>query len=222
MAIGKAASCLMAAGAVWAAQFPVAHQHLRNSCNGVMTVDDRSVSFAGPKQHTWTWRYHDIRELKLARRSIYILTYKDSHFPGMDEGYEFTGEIPAAELYSALKGRMDQRLVAAMDEAPAVPRWSLPVKRLRRAGGSQGTLIVGADSIVYSTKTKDESRTWRYSDIDTISSSGPFQLTITTFERAVSQYGDRKGFNFELQQPITEAAYNELWLQIEKMNGRIQ
>jgi hypothetical protein len=38
-------------------------------------------------------------------------------------------------------------------------------------------------------------------------------LTITTLE---------KGFNFQLKQPITEARYNQLWLQIEKKNGRIQ
>jgi len=35
----------------------------------------------------------------------------------------------------------------------------------------------------------------------------PFQLTITTLE---------KPFNFQLKQPITEARYNDLWLQIEK------
>ena len=46
------------------------------------------------------------------------------------------------------------------------------------------------------------SRTWRYQDIENISSSGPFQLTITTFERAKTHYGDLKGFNFELKRPL--------------------
>jgi hypothetical protein len=46
-------------------------------------------------------------------------------------------------------------------------------------------------------------------------------LTITTFELAPAQYGGRKDFNFELQQPITEARYDELWLQVERKNGRI-
>jgi hypothetical protein len=55
--------------------------------------------------------------------------------------------------------------------------------------------------------------TWRYHDIQFISSANPFQLTITTLE---------KQFRFQLKQAITESAYNQLWLEIEKKNGRIQ
>jgi hypothetical protein len=46
-----------------------------------------------------------------------------------------------------------------------------------------------------------------------VSSSGPFQLTITTFE---------KQFDFQLKQPLSEARYNRLWLDIERKNGYIQ
>jgi hypothetical protein len=108
---------------------------------------------------------------------------------------------------------MDQRFVAAVGQDIGLPTWSVPVKHLRPIVGSEGTLAFGADAIVYSTSARDESRTWRYSDIESMASSGPFQLTITTLE---------KPFNFQLKQPITEARYNQLWLQIEKKNGRIQ
>jgi hypothetical protein len=46
-------------------------------------------------------------------------------------------------------------------------------------------------------------------------------LTITTFELAPWHYGDRKEFNFRLKEPITEARYNELWLHIERKNGKL-
>ena len=46
-----------------------------------------------------------------------------------------------------------------------------------------------------------------------ISTSNPFQLTVTTLE---------KQFHFQLKQAITESTYNQLWLEIEKKNGRIQ
>jgi hypothetical protein len=216
MAFGKAASCLILAGAMWAqgAQFTVRHAHLRKGCAGVMTVDEQGVSFTGAKKHAWAWRYQDIQELTLAPGSIHILTYKDGKLRlGADRGYEFTGKIPVQELYALLRGRMDQRFVAKVGQASGLPSWSLPVKHLGPVIGSEGTLAFGADAIVYSTAARAESRTWRYSDIENISSSGPFQLTITTLE---------KGFNFQLEQPITEARYNQLWLQIEKKNGRIQ
>ncbi len=216
MAIGKTAGCLILAGAAWAsaAQFTVRHEHWRKGCEGIMTVDENGVSFSGPAGHAWTWTYQDIQELKMAPRSIHILTYKDSKLRlGADERYEFTGSIPAASLYALLRDRMDQRFVAQVEQALGLPTLALPVKHLARVLGSEGTLAFTPDSIVYATPAKNQARTWRYQDIDSISSSGRFQLTITTLE---------KGFNFQLKQPITEAQYNQLWLQIEKTNGRIQ
>ena len=216
MAFGKTASCLILVGAALAqaAQFTVRHKHLNGGCAGAMTVDENGVSFLGAKKHAWTWKHQDIQELTLAPGSIHILTYKDSKIRlGADRGYEFTGKIPAGELYPLLRERMDRRFVAALGEASGPAGWSVPVKHLRPITGSEGTLAFGAEAIVYSTPAKEESRTWRYADIESIGSSGPFQFTITTLE---------KGFNFQLKQPITEARYNELWLQIEKKNGRIQ
>ena len=215
MAFCKTASCLILAAALASAtQFTVRHEHLRGGCTGAMTVDENGVRFTGAKKHTWSWKYEDIQQLRLSPERIYILTYKDSKLRlGEDREYNFTGKVPAEELYALLRDRMDQRFVAAVGQAIGLPTWSVSVKHLRPIIGSEGTLNFGAEAIVYSTPAKTESRTWRYSDIESVASSGPFQLTITTLE---------KGFNFQLKQPITESRYNELWLQIEKKNGKIQ
>jgi hypothetical protein len=87
------------------------------------------------------------------------------------------------------------------------------VKQLSRDGGSQGTLAFGDEGVVYRTLTRDQSRTWRYADIRTLSSADAFELTIATRE---------KDFHFQLKQPIDEARYNQLWLQIEQKKGRIE
>ena len=50
---------------------------------------------------------------------------------------------------------------------------------------------------------------------ENISSSGPFELTIVTFERARLHYGDRKQLNFQLKEVLSEDRYNELWLKIK-------
>jgi hypothetical protein len=238
MALVKTATCLTLT-ALWAysAEFPMRHEHLRKGCAGVMTVDEEGVRFTGAQTgtttHAWVWKYEDIQELTLGSGSIHILTYKDRRLGlGADREYDFTGKLPVEALYGLLKDRMDQRFIAAVAPRGALPDpapgWSVPVKHLGRitlklqTTGSEGTLAFGPDKITYSTTARDDSRTWRYSDIDSISSSGPFQLTITTYERARSHYGDRTGFNFQLKQSITEARYNELWLQIEQKNGRIQ
>jgi hypothetical protein len=223
MAFGKTAGCLIVAAALASAvEFPVRHEHFRKGCDGLMTVDESGVRFAGKGSDRWSWKYDDIEELKLEPQKIRIVTYKDNSLRlGADRSFEFTGSLPVEELYRLWKVRMDQRFVAALSE-PEGDDFSMAVKHLKRISGSQGTLSVHDDLVVYTTPADGESRTWRFSDIDNISSSGPFQLTITTFERAWSHYGDRKGFNFQLKEPLTETRYNQLWLEIEKKNGRIQ
>ena len=222
MAFGKAAACLTAAWALWGAdiEFEARHDHLRKHCTGKVTVTDRGISFAGEKKHVWSWKYEDIQELRLSPGHIAVLTYRDNKWKlGADRGYEFEGDVPGG-LYALWSARLDQRFV--VEQAEKIEGWSLPVKHLKRISGSEGTLTFGKDRIVYETAAREDSRTWRYRDIESVSSSGPFQLTVTTYERARSHYGDRKGFNFQLKRALDEARYNQLWLDIQLKNGRIE
>jgi hypothetical protein len=218
MAFGKTAGCLILAGAamVSAAQFPVRHEHWHDHCNGVLTVDGEGVAFHGPKKHVWTWKYRDIRQLTLAPDMVSVVTYEDAKLPlGAGREYRFTGAVPATELYALLKDRLDQRFVAALPEPASTPGWSFAVKLLGHKS-AEGTLTIDSKGAIFSTSAKDASRTWRYRDIDNISSSGPFRLTITTFEQ-----GSRE-FQFELKEAITEATYNAIWLQVQQSTGKIQ
>jgi hypothetical protein len=201
----------MLAGSLWPAQFEVRHEHLRKGCAGTMTVDSEGIRFTGPKKHAWTWRYEDIQQLTLAPGRLNILTYKDSRLRlGAGVSYTFTGKIPVETLYPQWRAKLDQRFVAAVaDEASGAE--AVAVKHVNVLRGTQGILSFAPDSVIYA--SSGDSRTWRYSDIQFISSSGPFQLTITTFE---------KQFHFQLKQPMAETRYNQLWLDIERKNGRIQ
>ena len=223
MAFGKAAGCIILAGMAMAsaAQFPARHEHWHDRCAGTLTIDEKGVSFAGPKKHAWSWKYQDIEQFTLSADRVTVMTYRDNKLLlGADRSYTFTGKIPAAELYTLLKDRLDQRFVAALGTETAVPAWSYAVKHLGRIAGSEGTLTFGADRVVYATDAKGDSRTWRYSDIDNISSSGPFELTVVTFER--EGLGDRRGFHFELKGRMEEAAYDAIWMEIQRKNGKIQ
>jgi hypothetical protein len=208
MAIRQTAIGLILAGAACAQQFPVHHDHLRKFCAGTLTVDEKGITFQGPKKHVWTWPYQDIQQLTLTPQSIHILGYKDSSLKlGKDQAYTFTGAIPAATLYARWSAALDQRFVAEGGRTGEPAGLAFPAKLLGLTKGTQNTLVFAPDVVTFGP------RTWRYTDIQSIASSGPFQFSITTLERQ---------FRFQLKQPITETTYNQLWLDIEKKNGRIQ
>ena len=163
--------------------------------------------------------YQDIQEIKLADDKLTLVTYKDRKWRlGVDKQYQFT-LTPGQdfhEAYALLKDKLDQRFVAAVADGQIQPLWHLPAKLLGRVTGSEGVIEVGEDRIVYKTTGKGQSRTWRYQDIDNISSSGPFQLTLTTYERAKMHYGNLKGFNFQLKQALNEEQFNLLWRRLNQ------
>ena len=205
--------------------------HVKKAGNmGTLTITDAGVSFeetykngSKPRHpHAWRWDYQDIQQLKIAPKSVTVLTYKDNKWKlGADREYQFdlVADKTFEDAWQLLKGRLDQRLVAAIPDHLSNILWEIPVKHLLRFGGDEGVLQVGPDAIVYQSASKAESRTWRYEDIENIGSSGPFELTITTFERAKTHYGNLKGFNFELKQRLEEARYNELWLRLNQSKG---
>ena len=215
MAIGKAAICVILSSTAWAQQFPVHHEHRRKFCAGTLTVDEHGIRFSGPKGHAWSWPYGEIQQLTLRAGSIHILSYKDSSNwkLGKDVAYTFTGIFPIELLERQWSAQLDQRFVAAVSvgQDSGLSGLKFPVKQLGLTKGTQGTLTFAGDAVVYD--TPGDPRTWRYSDIQFISSANPFQLTVTTLE---------KQFHFQLKQAITESTYNQLWLEIEKKNGRIQ
>ena len=192
---------------------------------GNLTISDTGIAFeetgkGGKKpKHpkVWRWAYHDIEQLKISPKSVSVLTYMDNAWKfGADRQYDFdlVSEGTFTDAYDLLNNRLDQRFIAEIPDKVSQPLWEIPVKHLLRFGGDEGVLTVGSEAVVYKSEKEGESRTWRYEDIENVSSSGPFQLTLTTFERAKSHYGDRKGFNFQLKQRLDEDRYNDLWLRL--------
>ena len=205
--------------------------HIKKAGNmGALAITGSGISFQEtnkdarqPKHpHAWRWFYQDIQQLRMGPKALTVLTYKDNKWKlGADREYEFdlVSDQTFEGAYQFLKSRTDQRFVAEIPDRVSNALWEIPVKHLLRFGGDEGTLQVGADEIVYKSAKKGESRTWRYPDIENVSSSGPFQLTVTTFERAKTHYGNLKGFNFELKQRLEEARYNDLWLRLNRSKG---
>ena len=217
-------------------RFDVRHERALRDHPGLVTIDESGVTYQQvltqkqqkkqskklPSLESVHFNYQDIQELWLSPAKLVLVTYIDRKwFLGIDKEYVFflVGERSFAEAYPMLKDKLDQRFVAALANPDATPLWEIPAKLLGSIRGSDGVLQVSPSRIVYKTERKGNSRTWRYQDIENISTSGPFQLTLTTFERAKTHYGSLKGFNFQLKQRLDEKRYQLLWKRLNQEKG---
>ena len=196
--------------------YEVTHKHLRHSGLGVLRIDETGISFeeqGKQAKHSRVWKYDDIQELILGAGTLRIMTYEDNRWQlGRDRVYLFDQVPPrlAIDWYPEFRSRLDARFVAALADDQAVSDWQLPVKLIHGRSGSSGVLLVGADSIVYKSAAPAESRTWRISDIENVSTSDPFDLTLATREAT---------FRFQLKQSLPADRYQELWKRVSQTRG---
>lgn len=229
---------LVAAAPAGAAEltYEVRHHRALKNHSGVLTINDNGVSYQQalpkgkrnkqvkkpPKLESVRFDYQDIQELWVSADKLALVTYKDRKWLlGADKEFEFF--LPKGKsfeaAYAMLKDKLDRRFVAALADSNPGAVWELPVKLLGAIRGSEGLLQVGPDRIVFKTDRPGQSRTWRYQDIENVSTSDRYQLTLTTYERAKTHYGSRKGFNFQLKQPLDDQRFEALWKRLNQSQG---
>jgi len=215
--------CLGGSGSLLAAPFSFAarHDHLRGGCGGKLTIGDTEVGFESAK-HTFHWPYLEVQQLRLLDDGrVDLLTYEDE--PkwklGADREFHFKLSGDQREALRFLQAKLGQRLIAGSAHPPGSVLAQFAVKHQRTLGGDNGTLTFGEDAVVFQSADKAQSRRWRWEDIETISTSGRYQLTITTFERDRLHYANARAFNFQLKQPISEETFNVLWRKVNKAQG---
>jgi hypothetical protein len=175
---------------------------------------------AKEKKYARTWKYEDIQQLGLlSSKELTILTYQDSKWKlGKDLFYRFTittGEMTPA-LWTQLQAKLKRPVVSALIPLDIAPKFTIPVKHLRGFRGTQGTLEIGDQYIIYKTDASKDSRIWRYQDISSIGTTGPYQLRLTSIDRAEGEYGSDRNFVFSLKEQIALEAYDFIWW---KING---
>ncbi len=230
-AVLTAVSLALALPAQDGLRYQVRHAHWWKDGIGLLVMDETGISYqeAGKKNkkpeqlHHGRWSYDQIQQLLISPDKLTLVTYEDrALLLGADRRYEFTLAESRSfqEAYDFLKNRLDRRLVAALaDPAPGEWWWELPVKLLGTLQGTQGVLRAGPDRLVFQADRPGRSRTWRYQDLDNASMTDPYELTLTTYERARRQYGSRKSFRFQLKRPLEEERFDALWRRLNREKG---
>jgi len=208
----------------------VRHDHAWGSCTGTLTLDDRGVRYE--TTHTKdarTWTYEDVQQFQVEEgRRLKIFTYEDRKWRlGADKVLEFDwqeGGPAPEEVYRFLEARV-RRPIAAWLRVTDLggARFEFPVKLLGVLQGVQGRLLFTDRWVVLQAdKAAEENggnRTWRYDDVESISSSGPYELTLTTHERQRLHYASRRVYHFQLKEALPPETYDALWRFVNEKKG---
>ena len=226
--IEKAIGLAMLLGVAAAAeQAEVRHRHLHGGETGIMRVTQEGIAFdesGKKKEHSRKWAWTDIQQVELRRDSLTILTYEDNKWnSGRDIQYNFD-RVPEdfiLQIRSTLRYNLRGRLVEMTPRsASAETEWKMPAK-LSRAGwrGANGVLTVGPGDVAFQASRPEDSRTWSVADIESVATSGPYDLAITTIERSGFTRASGREFRFNLKEPLDPARYQELWTRVERSKG---
>jgi hypothetical protein len=180
------------------------HRTLKKAELGTLVLDGDGLEFRSLK-FSHRWKYVEIRSFDLSQRELTLLTYENRgrHEPG-ERPFRFSlgeGGLPP-EIAAQLADRVGKpvRNGAPLPTAQAVEE--IPAHHRTWSGGSNGTLRMKDEGIDYVTENGRDSRSWRWTDIQTIANPNPYELRVAAF---------REIFEFDLKQPLARPAFDRMW-----------
>ena len=81
----------------------------------------------------------------------------------------------------------------------------IPAYHRHRLGGCHGVVRIAEEGIQFTSEKQADSRTWLYRDVETIGSSDPFNLRVTSFTGT---------YTFDLKRRLPEEAYHLAWQRV--------
>jgi hypothetical protein len=182
---------------------------------GTLTIDGAGVEFRPDKGSSIRWPFVEIQTLYIQARCITVTGFerRGRLRPG-DKQFRFDlgTDLPptlAAELAKSV-GR-PVRNGNPQPETSSIA--TLPAHHRTGFGGtkSNGILRFREEGIDYVTKSDQDSRSWRWADIQTITNQDPYHLIV---------FGYRETYSFDLNGPLPPGLYDRLTDEVYDHNVR--
>ena len=210
------ASAAVAAGPPF--ELAVERDRLVGGSKGTLVFTRDGIEYqTSKKDDARRWVYDDIKQLQiLSPTRIAVLTYEDRGVLklGEDRTFEFKvvqGPV-SSELVTFLLERIDRPVVTAVMPAyEGDPLFRVRVKHQRWGRGSEGTLVMYNEQLIYLTEQEENSRYWRFADIYSILRLDRYRLQVTTYEGGS---GSTRSFVFELKSDLPDEFYDALWARV--------
>ncbi len=181
---------------------------------GTLTIDDKGVEFQVKEGRDDRWTFAEIHTAFIAPHRLVLETYmnRSLHRPG-EQRYEFdlTEAVPAP-VAAALAAGIARPLQNAVPDPAEPATASIPVRHRTLTGGTNGILRFRHEGIDYVTASRDDSRSWRWADLQTISDPDPYHLFL---------FGYRATYTFDLKAPVSRDLLNRAMDEIYAHNGSL-
>ncbi len=169
--------------------------------HGTLAIDEKGVEFRSSDGHVQRWTFEDIHTAFLGPRRLDLETYLNRSWrrPGEQRfRFDLTDAMPPA-VAAALAVRIARPIQNADPDPNAPAIASIPVRHRTLTGGTNGVLRFRSGGIDYVTGARDDSRSWRWADLQTLSDPDPYHLFI---------FGYRDTYSFDLKAPLARALFN--------------
>jgi hypothetical protein len=181
---------------------------------GALSIDAEGIQFTS-KKFSRRWFFIDIHTFDLSDHDLTLTTYQNRHWhePG-EQRFHFTlSDSVPPDLAAGLVERVDRPSRNADPESEVASNSSLPVHHRALFGGSNGVLRFGNNGIDYLTEQSGDSRSWRWTDIQTVSSADRYHIIV---------FGYRDTYSFELKQPVPEGLMDRITDEVYARNNPSQ
>jgi hypothetical protein len=175
------------------------------SVHGSFGISGEGVDFRPAKGQPIHWVFEDILTVDLqSPRKLSFVTYENRrwHVPG-DRPFEFTLKQPMPpEVASELIRFVGKPAVNGIPFPRGSGLETIGARHRTTTGGSTGVLRFREGGIDYLAQRGDDSRSWRWADIQTLAHPDPYRFRIG---------GYFETFDFELKQPLPDDVFDRLW-----------
>ena len=187
-------------------QSPARLHRLLRSVRGSLQIGATGIEFRSQnKEHSYRWSYEEIETLGLWPRRIDVRTYekRGRSRPGLQRfRFDLESELPP-QVAARVAQRIGKPVRNGLPEPKARVFATLPALHLTAFGGSKsnGFLRFRAEGIDYVSPAPGESRSWRWSDLRTLSNLSPYHFVV---------FAHRETYSFDLKQPMSRALFDRL------------
>ena len=179
-------------------------QLLKKAIKGTLLFDNEGIDFRAAK-FSHRWLYGEIKTFDLSgARELVITDYENRHWhePG-ERSFRLTLSLPMpSDTASEFTARVGRPVINGDPFPSAATIAELPAHHRERFGGSNGTLRLREDGIDYVAADGRDSRSWRWSDIQTLANPNPWEFRVMAYREIVE---------FDLKRPLSGKLFDHLW-----------